>query len=109
MKMMFKNTPEGKRSIEKPRKRRLDDVENDLKKMGVRGWRKTAKATDTWKIILKEAMVLHGPHSQGREILQKANFKNRTQNFLYVFLLVIFWQGYQLTLLKRKMKCTRTW
>jgi hypothetical protein len=32
---VFKNTPEGKRSVEKPRKRWLDDVENDLKKLGV--------------------------------------------------------------------------
>ena len=39
---VFKNIPPGKRYVEKPRKRWLDD-ENNLKKMGVRGWRKIAK------------------------------------------------------------------
>ena len=35
VKKVFKNSPEGKRSVGKPRKRWLEDVENDLKKMGV--------------------------------------------------------------------------
>jgi hypothetical protein len=35
VKKVSENTPEGKRSVESPRKRWLDDVENDLKKMGV--------------------------------------------------------------------------
>jgi hypothetical protein len=33
-----KNIPEGKRSTGKPRKKWLDDVENDLKKINFRGW-----------------------------------------------------------------------
>jgi hypothetical protein len=33
---MFKNIPEERMSFGKPRKRWLDDVENNLKKMGVR-------------------------------------------------------------------------
>jgi hypothetical protein len=48
-------------SFGKPRKRWLDDVENDLKKMGVRGCRKIARDRDAWKFVLKEAWVLHGP------------------------------------------------
>lgn len=52
MKEVFKNIAGGKRSIGKPRKRWMDDVENDLQKTGVR---------DAWKLILKEAKVLHGP------------------------------------------------
>ena len=58
---VFKNTSEGKRSVEKSRERWLDDVENDLKKMGVRGWRKTAEDRDARRLIVKEARVLHGP------------------------------------------------
>jgi ribosomal 30S subunit maturation factor RimM len=36
-------------------------VENDLKTMGIRGWVKITRDRDTWKLILKEAKVLHGP------------------------------------------------
>jgi hypothetical protein len=38
----------------------LDVVENNLKKIGVRGWRKMVQVRDAWKLILKEARVLHG-------------------------------------------------
>jgi hypothetical protein len=54
---VFKNNPDGKKSVGKPRKRWLDDFENDLKKMGVRGWSKIAWDRDAWKLILKEAKV----------------------------------------------------
>ena len=37
VKNVFNNTPEGKRSVRKARKRWLDDVENDLERMGVGG------------------------------------------------------------------------
>ena len=63
----FKNTPEGKRATGKPRKRWLDDAENDLKKKLVRGWRKIAKERDAWELALKEARVLHGPYSRCRQ------------------------------------------
>jgi hypothetical protein len=59
-----KKIPEGKRSIGKPRKRSLDDVENYLKKMGVRGYRNIAMYRDAWKLIPKEATVLHRQQSQ---------------------------------------------
>jgi hypothetical protein len=64
MKNVFKDTQERKRSVGKPRKRRLDDVENNLKKMDVRGWKKIAKGRDAWKLILKEARVLRGQQDQ---------------------------------------------
>jgi hypothetical protein len=40
VKKVFKNTPEGKRSVGKPRMRWLDDVEKCQKKIVVRGWTK---------------------------------------------------------------------
>ena len=58
-KKVFKNIAEGKMSVEKPRKRWLDDAENNLKKIGVRGWRKIARLRDAWKLILMEARVFH--------------------------------------------------
>ena len=61
VKEVFKNTPEGERSVGKPKKRWLVDVENDLKKMGVTGWRKIGKGRDARNLILKEARVIHGP------------------------------------------------
>lgn len=66
VKKPFKNIPEEKRSIGKPRKRWLGDNENDLKKMGVKGWRKAARDNDRWKLIMKEAKVSHGLHSKRR-------------------------------------------
>jgi hypothetical protein len=36
VKKVFKNIPEGKRSIGRPRKRWLDNNENGLKKIGVK-------------------------------------------------------------------------
>jgi hypothetical protein len=59
VKKVFKNIPERNRSLRKPRKRWVDDVENDLKKMGVGGSRKIVRDKDTWKLILNEAMVPH--------------------------------------------------
>jgi hypothetical protein len=47
VKKMFKNTQEGKRSAGKPRKRWSDYVDNDMKKLGVRGWKKIAKDRET--------------------------------------------------------------
>jgi hypothetical protein len=64
---VFKNTPEGERSVGKPRWRWVDDVDNDVKKVGVRGWEKIAKDRDVWKLILKEARVLLGLYNQWRE------------------------------------------
>jgi hypothetical protein len=41
--------------------RRKKCVSYDLKNICVRGLRKVAKDIGTWKLILKDARVLHGP------------------------------------------------
>jgi hypothetical protein len=60
-KTVFKYVLQEKKSVGKPIYRWLDDVENNLKKVGVTGWRKRARDRDAWKLILKEAKVLLGP------------------------------------------------
>ena len=40
VKKVFENIPEGKGFVDKPRKRWLDDAENDLKNMNYKEWRK---------------------------------------------------------------------
>jgi hypothetical protein len=61
VKEVFRNISEGKESVRKPRRRWMDNVANDLNKMGARGWRKIARDRDAWNLILKEARVLRGP------------------------------------------------
>jgi hypothetical protein len=44
----------------------LYDIENDLKKMVTGGWRKVARNSDTWKLILKQARTARTVHPLGR-------------------------------------------
>jgi hypothetical protein len=46
VKKLFKNATERENSVAKPIKKWLTEVENDLKNMNVRGWRKIAKGRD---------------------------------------------------------------
>jgi hypothetical protein len=62
----LKDDIKGKTSFGRPKRRWLDDVENDLKKLGARRWRKTTKDRDVWKLIMKEVRVQHRPYSQYR-------------------------------------------
>jgi len=56
--------PEGKGCVGKQRKIWLVDVENTVKKMGFRGWRKMTRDIEAWKLILQQAMILYGQQSQ---------------------------------------------
>jgi hypothetical protein len=53
--------PEGRRSVGRPKMRWLDDVEEDLRKMRISGWRGKARKRDEWKSVLREVRVLQGP------------------------------------------------
>jgi hypothetical protein len=44
----------------RPRKRWVEDAEEDLRKMGVRGWLRKAKEKNEWAGVIKEAKVLQG-------------------------------------------------
>ena len=47
--------PTGRRNRGRPRKRRIEDIEEDIQKMGIRGWRKLCKERAKWKKITEEA------------------------------------------------------
>jgi hypothetical protein len=53
--------------------------------MSVRGLRKTAKDTDTWKLILKEARVVHGLYREWteRDLFHSDNAKD-VQYFIQI-------------------------
>ena len=60
VKMLYQNTPEGSRSVGRPRLKWMDDVREDLRRMGVTNWRIRARRRDDWKMVVKEAKVLQG-------------------------------------------------
>ena len=61
VKKVFENAPGRKKSVGKPKNRWLEEAENDLKKIGVNGWKLIADDRDAWKLMLEEARAIHGP------------------------------------------------
>ena len=59
-KRLYQNTPEGSRSVGRPRLRWMDDVREDLRRMGVTNWRIRAHRREDWKMVVKKAKVLQG-------------------------------------------------
>jgi len=60
VKRLYQNTPEGSRSVERPRLRWMEDVREDLRRMCVTNWRIRAHRRDDWKMVVKEAKFLQG-------------------------------------------------
>lgn len=60
-KKLLNGKPDGKRRRARPRLRWLDDVEADLRHLGVRRWRFRALDREEWNAVLMEARVLNGP------------------------------------------------
>jgi hypothetical protein len=52
--------PIGRRIRERPRKRWIEDVEEDFQVMGIRGWRKLSKERMEWKKITEKAKTHSG-------------------------------------------------
>jgi hypothetical protein len=52
--------PIGRRIRGRPRKRWIEDVEEDIERMGIRGWRKLCKEGAEWKRITKKAKTDSG-------------------------------------------------
>lgn len=59
-KKMLNGTPGGKRKRGRPRQRWLDDLEADLRRLGVRNWRRLAADREEWCRVVAEAQVLQG-------------------------------------------------
>jgi transcription termination factor 2 len=61
-KTVFNAKPEGRRGVGRPRLRWLDDVEADIKALGVKRWRIIEQDRKEWSAILREAKAkLEGP------------------------------------------------
>jgi hypothetical protein len=61
-KKAFVSKPEGRRDIGRPKLRSLDDVEDDIKALGIRRWRIKAQERNEWTAIKREVKVkLKGP------------------------------------------------
>jgi hypothetical protein len=52
--------PMGRRNRGRPRKRRIEDVEEDIQTMGIRGWRKLCKERTEWKKIAEKPKTHSG-------------------------------------------------
>ena len=52
--------PIGRRIRIRPRKRWIKDVEEDMQRMGIRGWRKLCKERMEWKRITEKAKTHSG-------------------------------------------------
>ena len=50
----------GRRIRGRPRKRWIEDVEEDIQMMGVRGWRKLSMERTEWKKITEKAKTHSG-------------------------------------------------
>jgi hypothetical protein len=54
-KIMLKGRLYSKRRKGRPRIRWLDDVESDLKKMDLKGWKEKMKDREQWRLVVEEA------------------------------------------------------
>ena len=52
--------PDGGRRRGRPKLRWMDGIEEDLRKLGVRGWRKKALDREAWRSVLTAARAHNG-------------------------------------------------
>lgn len=56
--VLFRNIPEGRRSVGRPRNRWSDGVQADLRTLGVTNWQLAAQDRAAWNLILDQAKCL---------------------------------------------------
>jgi hypothetical protein len=62
VKKIFEENFEGKRGRGRPTLRWINDVEEDLRMLGVKRWRRKALEREEWAFVIKEVKVkLKGP------------------------------------------------
>jgi cobyric acid synthase len=62
VKNIFEEKLEGRRGRVRPRIRWINDVEEELRMLGVKRWRRKALEREEWAFVIKEAKVkLKGP------------------------------------------------
>lgn len=59
-KILLNGKPGGRREAGRPRRRWLDDLEDDLRMMQVRNWKNAVSDRENWRRIVKEAKVHTG-------------------------------------------------
>jgi hypothetical protein len=59
-KRIFEWKPIGRSIRGRPRKRCIEDIEDDIQIMGIRGWRKLCKEREEWKRITEKAKTHSG-------------------------------------------------
>jgi hypothetical protein len=65
--MALEGNPAGRRRKGRPRKRWLDDVQDDMIKMGVKRWRTKAMDSGERRKLCEAAKVLQELYSHGEE------------------------------------------
>jgi hypothetical protein len=59
-KRVFEWKPKGRRVRGRPRKRWVEDIEEDIQTLGIKGWRKLSKERTEWRGITKKAKTHNG-------------------------------------------------
>ena len=59
-KIILEWKPTGRRIRGRPRKRWVEDIEEDIQALGIRGWRKLSKQRTEWRRITEKAKTHSG-------------------------------------------------